>query len=143
MNILFVCTGNTCRSPMAESIAAHLLKDREDIHIESAGFTACYGDRIADQSQQVLKEEGIAVKTPDSSRFNQQLGQWADIIYVMTEQHYDYMKMRFPEFIDKTKLLGDGIPDPFSKGIEQYRNCFQIIKQSIKNELKLGGGLSC
>lgn len=149
VKLLFVCTGNTCRSPMAESYAAHLAMTKGlDLGAESAGFSAFDGDSIAEQSEKVLAEKGIPLKTSEARRFTPEMGQWASLIYVMTPQHVEYMNMRYPDFAEKTKLLGEGIADPFGKGISEYRQCFDSIAAAITKEFEteeliLGGGLSC
>jgi len=133
MNILFVCTGNTCRSPMAEAFAQDYAKKHNlDVLCKSAGLAAFEGDTVSENAIAALAADGLTAVTTQPIRFTRELGTWADRIYVMSEQHLDFIKMRFSEFADKTKLLGEGIPDPFGKDLNAYSECYRQMKTHIK-----------
>ena len=133
MNVLFVCTGNTCRSPMAEAFAQEYAKKHGlDVMCKSAGLAAFESDTVSDNAVAVLAAEGLNAVTTQPIRFTRELGAWADAIYVMSEQHLDFIKMRFSEFAGKTKLLGDGIPDPYGKDLDAYSECYRQLKTHIK-----------
>ena len=136
MNVLFVCTGNTCRSPMAEAFAQEYAKKHGlDVMCKSAGLAAFESDTVSENAVAVLAAEGLSAITTQPIRFTRELGAWADAIYVMSEQHLDFIKMRFSEFAEKTKLLGDGIPDPYGKDLNTYSECYRQLKAHIKRIL--------
>ncbi len=129
MNILFVCTGNTCRSPMAEGYLKH--KKLNDVYIKSAGIYA-EGDAVSENSAQVMKEIGIDISSHISCRITMSLLDWADKIYYMSPSHKNAL---LSAGVDKDKLfvLGLGILDPFGQDISVYRNCRdEIIKEIDK-----------
>lgn len=124
MNILFVCTGNTCRSPMAEG---YLKNKHKNIHVKSAGI---YADSspVSPNSAAALQEIGIDISSHISVPLTKDLLDWADKIYCMGNSHLDLLQ----KFTDSKKLfvLGRGIFDPFSQDITVYRRCRdEIIKE--------------
>ncbi|HNX13784.1 MAG TPA: low molecular weight protein arginine phosphatase [Oscillospiraceae bacterium] len=133
MKILFVCTGNTCRSPMAEAFAQDYVKKHGlDVICKSAGLAAFESDKVSENTIVSLAADGLSAVTTQPIRFTRELGEWADVIYVMSEQHLDFIKMRFSEFADKTKLLGEGIPDPYGKDLNAYSECYRQLKWYIR-----------
>ncbi|WP_173918569.1 low molecular weight protein arginine phosphatase [Halobacillus sp. Marseille-Q1614] len=97
MNILFVCTGNTCRSPMAEA----LMKAKEhDAEIKSAGIFAGANQPIATNAAEVLKELGLTFDNT-STQVDEELLEWADVVLSMTESHKQTLALQYPEFEDK------------------------------------------
>lgn len=133
MNILFVCTGNTCRSPMAEAFAQDYAKKHGlDVLCKSAGLAAFESDTVSENAIAALAADGLSAVTTQPRRFTRELGEWADAIYVMSEQHLDFIKMRFSDFTQKTMLLGDGIPDPYGKDLNAYFECYKQLKTHIK-----------
>ncbi|MEF2968200.1 low molecular weight protein arginine phosphatase [Paenibacillus sp. M1] len=105
MRILFVCTGNTCRSPMAEGMMRKLARERGfDIEVKSAGVSAAKGMSISHHAGAVLKEQGIEDRIL-STPLHAELVNWADLILALTEGHKRQMIMSFPDAADKTYTL--------------------------------------
>lgn len=130
MNVLFVCTGNTCRSPLAEKI----LKDlRPDIAVRSAGTHAVNGDAISGKSKQILLQMALETEH-QAKKLDQADIDWANEVYVMTKVQVQELQMRFPNSSSKIKLVTDDnsdIPDPYGGSIEQYEITYYELKSAI------------
>lgn len=124
MNILFVCTGNTCRSPMAQALLE--AKDLEGISVKSAGLFA-NGEPISQGSLNALGELGIDYSHHISRQITGEDIEWADRIYCLSPSHLLAL-----ESTGKAFLLGEGISDPFGSGIEIYRSCRDQINGAIE-----------
>lgn len=145
MNILFVCTGNTCRSVIAEFLLKHLSSAHcIKFDVKSAGVHAASGIPIAKIAKDYLMKEGI---TPPEGGFsksvNKDLIDWADIILTMEKSHKEELLLRFPEVKDKITLLseyvGKGeyeILDPLGASWEAYEKVTSDIKELILALLK-------
>lgn len=135
MNILFVCTGNTCRSPMAEAILRH---KKPEWNVKSAGLFANPGARASDGTAAVLSEKGI-IHNHVSEQVTQKLIEWADIVLTMTASHKQTIDIHFPQFRDKIFTLkgpdGD-VVDPFGGPVAEYRRTFEELNQYIEKWLK-------
>ena len=128
--ILFVCTGNTCRSPMAEGLMAKLIDDKgiEDVITESAGISAFFNDPPTENAILALKEKGIDISDHRSQRINMQLIAESSLIVALSQSHYDILK----DYAEKKLvLLGDGIPDPFGGDLDIYRECRDSIEAAL------------
>ncbi len=128
MNIIFVCTGNTCRSPMAEYYLKS--KNLNNISVVSRGFSG--GDKANKNSIAVMNEVGIDISNHISVYITPTDIKNADTIICMTESH---KQMLLLSGADQNKLyvLGGGIPDPFGCDIETYRQCRDSIFENIDN----------
>ncbi len=113
MHVLFLCTGNVCRSPMAEGLFQRLAKDHPGLSCSSAGIGAVVGQPPSRFSVNVMNELGIDITRQRSQPISRQLVEQADIILVMTYGHLDSMLMLYPQAADKTFLLRE-----FEDGLE-------------------------
>ena len=131
MNILFVCTGNTCRSPMAEGYLKSL--GIPDISVKSGGLAAD-GSPVSENAKAVCLEKGIDISEHISKQLTKEDIDWADRIICMSETHKAYLERHASE---KLSVLGGGISDPFICGIEVYRACRDEIFSAIDELFKV------
>ena len=124
MNILFVCTGNTCRSPMAQALLE--AKKIDGIKVKSAGLFA-NGEPISQGSLNALGELGIDYSHHISHQITADDIDWADRIYCLSPSHLAML-----ESTGKAFLLGKGISDPFGGDSEIYRLCREQISEAIE-----------
>ncbi|RSL29659.1 low molecular weight protein arginine phosphatase [Salibacterium salarium] len=124
-HILFVCTGNTCRSPLAEALLQ--AKGDENIEVQSAGVSARPGMLASKETVAVLKEREIPLRHA-SRPLNKERMDWADIILTMTKSHHELAVQQFPEAADKIFTIkefavdsSDDIVDPIGGTMETYR----------------------
>src|SRR5712675_2084793 len=144
--ILFICTGNICRSPMAEGIFRHVMKGRRDIQVMSAGIGAMDGQAPSTYAVQAVKELGIDISRQRSRMLTAELVQGADYIFGMTHSHVDTVHLLFPRAAEKTFLVREfdetldifekDISDPIGGSYEVYVNCRDQIEQGIASLLR-------
>jgi L-threonylcarbamoyladenylate synthase len=138
-NVLFVCTANLCRSPMAEIHLKSLTRDLKKINIRSAGISAMTGTEIYETAREVLKENKLT--TEHTSRLLTKPSiEWADLIFVMEDMHKKYITFLSPENKNKIAFFGNfksnkkehTITDPAGKDLEACRKTFESIKEANK-----------
>src|SRR5215470_16822813 len=144
--ILFVCTGNVCRSPMAEGLFRTAVRGRGDFCVLSAGVGAIDGQPPSAYAVQALRELGIDISQQRSRMLTADLVNQADYIFGMTHSHIDTVMMLYPSAAEKTFLLREfdetldqfekDISDPIGGSFEVYLNCRDQIEQGIVSLLR-------
>lgn len=106
MNILFVCTGNTCRSPMAEAMLRKLAKEASfDMEVRSAGVAAMKGASISKHAVTALQDHNIDVAGAASTPLTIREVEWADLILTMTGGHKQHILQLYPQVVERTYTL--------------------------------------
>jgi len=144
--VLFVCTGNVCRSPMAEGLFRHALGGRNDFRVLSAGLGAMDGQPPSPYAIQAVKELGIDISGLRSQLLSPGLVQQADYIFGMTHSHIETVALLYPQAAEKTFLLREfdetldlfekDISDPIGGSYDVYLNCRDQIEQGIVSLLR-------
>lgn len=151
-SVLFVCTGNSCRSVMAEGLLKKYLKElgKDNIEVRSAGSGAMNGMAPTDETIEVMARDDVDVSGYKSKKITDDLIKNSDLILVMDYLHKNEVVRRVPEAASKTYLVkefgadekadrpeGSSIPDPIGRPIKDYENCFDMIKKEIERIAKL------
>ena len=141
--ILFVCTGNSCRSVMAEYLLKKEFGDRKDVMVSSAGTGVYFPTTASSEAVHVLKDEGIEAYDHLSRPVTNMLLKSSDLIFVMTRSHRSQVLERVPAVEKRVYLLGEfstrpvrherdlDIPDPIGKSHSEYRECLSAIKDCL------------
>ncbi len=132
MHITFVCTGNTCRSPMAQGIFNKILKDRgiENVTCSSCGIYAFPGDSATPEAVDAVKKMGVDISSHRSSKLTLYNIDETDWFICMSEGHKSALESVGCE--KKITLLGDGISDPYGGDGEVYNKCALEIKENLE-----------
>ena len=143
-NVLFICTGNICRSPMAEGLLRQMSAGR--IEAASAGLGAGRGQQPSAHAVNVLKEEGIDISDIRSQPVSAHLLEKADYIFTMTRDHLDMLLLLFPEMAGKARLLRfdeaakggrADVTDPIGGTRQTYESCKEDIKRAIPRVIEM------
>lgn len=134
--VLFVCTGNTCRSPMAEVIYNSIAKDIGINTVAGSAGLCTTGANVSTHTKTVLVENNLVDEgfSRTSVQINEELCKEYDLIVGMTDAHAMRLIMSYPEYATKIKALDTEIEDPFGGYLDTYRECYLNIKKAIENE---------
>ncbi|MGD0349198.1 MAG: ribose 5-phosphate isomerase B [Verrucomicrobiota bacterium] len=144
--ILFICTGNVCRSPMAEGLFRQVTGGRGEFRVLSAGLGALDGQPPTPHAVAAMRELGIDISEQRSRMLTTDLARQADYIFGMTRSHLDMIALLYPPAAEKTFLLREfdetlepfekDISDPMGSVYEVYVHCRDQIKQGVATLLK-------
>ena len=135
---MFICSGNTCRSPLAEGLFKKYLKENniDDIQVGSAGVGAFPGDAVSINSVLVAGNRGVDISDHRARNINPEHLLTTDLFFCMSESH----KAVLSRHCDSEKIVVLNVPDPFGRPIEVYEECakqleskFPEILERIKN----------
>jgi glycine hydroxymethyltransferase len=143
-NILFVCTGNICRSPMAEGLFRHMVGKRPDLKVRSAGVSTYPGQPPSHHAVEALADLGIDISGIRSQPLSEEVVRNATCIIAMTRGHLETIQYLFPEAAEKTYLLREfekdapslDISDPIGLGLDAYESTRELILQALPGLLQ-------
>lgn len=124
--ILFVCTGNTCRSPLAQALGKKL-----GLETASAGLYALPGTPASPEARQAALAHGCDLSRHRARQLTAALADQADLICPMTAAHADAIRRQFPQAAGKLLPLSTEIPDPFGHGTAAYLACAAQLLQAL------------
>ena len=139
MNILFVCTGNTCRSPMAAALLEATCDKDDDIQILSGAISTTAGMPASANAVQAMQELGIDISAHRSANIDADVLSEADLVLTMTTAHKqaiihffgDDFELKTHPLLDYVGIGGD-VSDPYGGSIEIYRTCRDQLKEAIE-----------
>ena len=133
--ILFLCTGNTCRSPMAECIFRSLAKERKHL-VRSAGVYATDGDRASMGAQRAMQRRGLSLENHRARKLTLRMLQEADLVVGMTPAHIQIMQEMFPDMRVSAISLNPPVSDPYGGNDNDYERAALQLEERLPVLLK-------
>lgn len=140
--VLFVCTGNSCRSPMAAGLLKKILGNQKDIRVLSAGIVAFPNTGASEYAIEVMQRVGVDISHHQAQRISREIIDEATLVLTMTKMHRVEVLEMSPQAKGKVYLLKEfdqrvgeaflDIPDPIGQPIEDYELCLEKIKNPIE-----------
>ena len=135
-HVLFVCTGNTCRSPMAAALLNELGRGL-NVTAESAGLFPNVGEPIAENAVLALREAGVE-PAPDNRydlltavQVDEEMVKRSAKVVAMSESHLMALVAAFPQYISRMTVMPEPISDPYGGDAERYRACLEEIRAGV------------
>lgn len=147
VRLLFVCSGNTCRSPMAQRLAESVLAEKLGcapvdlgglgVHVSSAGTSGGFG-RAAEHAVEVMAKRGLDLSEHSSTALSADLVHQADYVFVMTRAHFDAVVRLAPAAKHRIQLMleNDDVHDPIGGSVEDYERCAVTIEKALRKRLR-------
>ena len=146
--ILLVCTGNTCRSPLAVGILKKFLEEKgiDNIEVESAGIAAYAGSPASLFAVDTARNFGINISQHSARQLTREMAQDSDLILVMAPEHLDYISKTDPDLMEKSFLLkafpgqpqgrdNYTVKDPLGGDQQAYLSCFFELDENLRRIL--------
>lgn len=141
--MLLVCTGNTCRSPMAEGILKSILRSEDgEIEVLSAGVVGLDGSPASARAVEAARNWDIDISSHRARQLNTKMIQSADLILAMAPEHAEYILRRVPEARSKVYLIksfpgdylpaGQAVDDPIGGDLDQYNQTFLELDEILR-----------
>jgi protein-tyrosine phosphatase len=132
-NILLVCIGNICRSPMAEGLFRHAMPEKQFF---SAGLDALVGHSADPHAVALMEARGIDIREHRARRIEGWMLVESDLILTMDNAQRDYLESRYPAAHGKVRRLGEAlgcdIPDPYRQGRQAFEHACGLIEQALE-----------
>lgn len=147
IHVIFICTGNICRSAMADGYLKYRLNELErvnEIKVSSAGTQATQNEESPIYAKKAIAKYGANIEKHTATTLENSNIEEAQYVLVMTEKHKQDVISKYPNLMGKVKLLGEyakdkkykEIDDPWGYSFEVYENCAKEIVDSIEGFIK-------